>query len=322
MSGDSSRRSCCSSGSALSPAPSSPGWPSPSPVCWGFLPVRDRLVREHGRQPHRPAATRAQPGAGRRRLGDGDVLRPEPRRGAPEEGGPGDAAGDRRDRGRPVLRARRDGHPGHDARARHATSSPAGSSQGGSTHHPAVRQARAVRERPDHRRTKAAGRSRTPTAASSRSCATPSGSRRADQGRDPRRTSTSPTSATAPTASRPPPGTTSAPPRPSSPSPRRPCSPGWCATRTTSTRSPTPRPPLNRRNLVLIADGHARNALAEGLPGRARDPHRAEDEQDAPRLLLLEVPVLLRLRRAAPAARPEPRQDPRPATAADRPAAG
>ena len=150
----------------------------------------------------------AHPAAGPRRQPAGHLLRPEPGQRPPRAGGADHAEGDHRDRGLPVLRARRPRPQGHAARVHHQPGRRR-RRPGRVLDHPADGE-----DDPDqpgrHRRGAGRGARRTPTSASSTSCATRSRSRRSTtRTGSSSATSTSPTSATARTASRPPPGTTS-----------------------------------------------------------------------------------------------------------------
>ena len=162
----------------------------------------------------------------RRGQPDRHDLRREPRQRLAQPGLADHGQGDRRDRGLPLLRARRARPQGHAPRAAHQPGQRR-RRPGRLVDHPADGQADPDRRRRTPRRS-ARRRPTTPTRASSASCATRSPSSRST----PRTgswsaTSTSPTSATAPTASRRPPSTTStSTPRTStSTSPRS--WPGW-----------------------------------------------------------------------------------------------
>ena len=193
---------------------SSPGWRSrsppspasaraPSPTAWTSCPTE--LTAE-------PLAQRT-----RVLAADGSrarhALRPEPRQRPARQGLADHAQGDRRDRGLPLLPARRPRPEGHAARLHHQPGQ-LRRRPGRLVDHPADGQADAGQPGEDARPS-----SRRPgrhlRSASSTSCATRSPSRRSTaRTGSSSATSTSPTSATAPTASRPPPGTTSpSPPR-------------------------------------------------------------------------------------------------------------
>ena len=135
--------------------------------------------------------------------------------------------GDRRDRGLPLLPARRPRPEGHAARLRHQPGQRR-RRPGWLVDHPADGQDDAARPGQDQGGAQGGDR-RHLRSARSTSCATRSpSSRSTPRTGSSSATSTSPTSATAPTASRPPPGTTSTAnakrPQPA----RRPrCSPAW-----------------------------------------------------------------------------------------------
>ena len=249
------------------------------------------------------AAGPEDPDPGRRGQHDRDALRREPgqRPARPDLADHGQ--GDRRDRGLPLLPARRPRPEGHAARAGHQPGQRR-RRPGWLVDHPADGQADPARPGEDQGGARRP-RPTTPTRARSASCATRSPSRRST----PRTgsssaTSTSPTSATAPTASRRPPGTTStSTPRTSTCASRR-CWPGWC-------KNPTGYDPTNSPDRALAAP--QRRA---GPDGRAQRHHPREGRQDqgAPtsastcsrvrqRLRLLARAVLLRLRPQLPDAR-------------------
>ena len=172
-----------------------------------------RLPR-HGRDLPGELRTRAAGAADhdprRRRQHDRHALRPEPHQRPAEPDLADDGQGDRRDRGLPLLPARRARPEGHAARAGHQPGQRRRRA-GRLVDHPADGQDDAARPGQDQGRAQG-GHRRHLRAQDHASCATRSpSSRTTPRTGSSSATSTSPTSATAPTASRRPPGTTSAP---------------------------------------------------------------------------------------------------------------